>query len=240
MIMKHLLSISAISMFAVSLAAAESSPKVEVTTAARKLAENSYGWKTTIEVPESSQFRPGPTEGKIDRDGTVFLVLTLRDNTVETVKKGDKGAVKMEDGWRSFAELTSGHGQPNRGMFIARMVQNLKAPAAQAEELVGFAKDLNKTDGAYASDLTETGAKQLLTFGPRRGGGPQPPEPKGAKGSLKIWLKDGMLTKYQYNVQGKISFNDQEFDIDRTTTTEMKDVGSTKVVVPDEAKSKLQ
>ena len=75
-----------------------------------------------------------------------------------------------------------------------------------------------------------------MTFG-RRGG--QAPEVSNAKGSAKFWIKDGVITKYQFKVSGTISRNGNDVNIDRTTTTEIKDVGTTKVTVPDEAKSKL-
>jgi hypothetical protein len=37
-----------------------------------------------------------------------------------------------------------------------------------------------------------------------------------------------------------VSFNGNDRDVDRTTTVEIKDVNSTKIEVPDEAKKKLQ
>ena len=40
-------------------------------------------------------------------------------------------------------------------------------------------------------------------------------------------------------MQGKVSFNGNDRDVDRTTTVEIKDIGSTKVQVPDDAKKKL-
>src|SRR5439155_13884138 len=96
-----------------------------------------------------------------------------------------------------------------------------------------------KKDGdAYSGDLTEDGAKSLLTFGGRGGGG-NAPEISGAKGAVKFWVKDGVLSKYEFKVQGKVSFNGNDRDIDRTTTVEIKDVGTTKVNVPEEAKKKL-
>ena len=56
---------------------------------------------------------------------------------------------------------------------------------------------------------------------------------------MKFWIKDGVLSKYEYKVQGKVSFNGNDRDVDRTTTTEIKDIGTTKVEVSDEAKKKL-
>jgi hypothetical protein len=86
--------------------------------------------------------------------------------------------------------------------------------------------------------LTEEGAKAQIFPGGRRGGG-NGPDISDAKGSVKFWVKDGMLTKYEVKVKGSISFNGSDRDIDRTTTVEIKDIGSTKIEVPQEAKQKL-
>ena len=116
-------------------------------------------------------------------------------------------------------------------------MQNFKAPAAQAEDLAGKVKELKQDGDVYSGELTEEGAKSQLMFGGRGGG--NGPEISGAKGSVKFWVKDGVLSKYEVKVQGKVSFNGNDRDVDRTTTVEIKDIGSTKVQVPDDAKKKL-
>jgi hypothetical protein len=73
-----------------------------------------------------------------------------------------------------------------------------------------------------------------MTF--RRGGGANVSNPSG---SVKFWLKDGVLVKYEFKVKGKISFNGNDFDVDRDSTVEIKDVGSTKIDVPADAKKKM-
>ena len=60
------------------------------------------------------------------------------------------------------------------------------------------------------------------------------------QGTAKFWVKDGVLSKYQTKVKGTVSFNGNDRDVDRTTTVEIKDIGSTKVTVPDEAQKKLE
>jgi hypothetical protein len=40
-------------------------------------------------------------------------------------------------------------------------------------------------------------------------------------------------------VQGTVSFNGNDRDVDRTTTVEIKDVDTTKIQVSDDAKKKL-
>jgi hypothetical protein len=77
-----------------------------------------------------------------------------------------------------------------------------------------------------------------MTFGRRPGGG-QAPAISNAKGSVKFWIKDGVLTKYQFKLQGTMNRNGEDMDIGRTTTVEIKDVGATKVTVPEEAKNKM-
>jgi len=119
------------------------------------------------------------------------------------------------------------------------MVQNVAVPAVQALELATKASSLSLADGAYSGDLPEDAAKTVaLPFrGPPGGEGPSV---SGAKASIKFWVTDGVLTKYELKTSAKISFNGDERDLDRTTITEIKDVGTTEVTVPNEAKSKLQ
>jgi hypothetical protein len=159
--------------------------------------------------------------------------MTFGENKMEVVVKGDKAAVLNQEGaWQSAAELENAEGP---GRFLAMFARNVRTPAVQAAELASFAKDLMKDADAFSGELTEEGAKTLLRF--RRGG--DGPTAKNAKGSVKFWLKAGNLAKYEYKVQGSVTFNDNDIAVDRTTTVEIKDVGKTKVDVPDAAKQKL-
>ena len=234
--MKHTLLAGLLTLCAGSLLAADASPK----DAAKKLADQkNYSWKTTVDAGANARFRPGPTEGKTEKDGFTMVSVTFGDNTTEAIIKGEKCVVSTEDGWQTAEEMSGdGGGQPNPGRFLARMFQNYKTPAVQAEEIAAKTKDLKETDGAWKGDLTEEGAKQLLSFGGRRGGGGGP-EISNAKGWAKFWIKDGVLTKYEFNVQGEMSFNNNDIKMDRTTTTEIKEMGTTKLTVPDAAKKKL-
>lgn len=218
-----------------SLLAAD--PKDAVTSAAKKLAESdSYSWKQTTENAGGGGFGAGLVEGKSQKNGYTWLSMAMRDNTIEAVKKGNKGALKTQDGWKSLEEAIQGERGP--GTFMARRLQNFKAPAAQAEELAGKVKDLKQEGDAYAGELTEEAAKSLLMFGGRGGG--NGPEISGASASAKFWLKDGVLVKYETKVKGSVSFNGNDRDVNRTTTVEIKDIGSTTIAVPDEAQKKLE
>lgn len=211
--------------------------KDDVQAAAKKLGTvENYSWKATVE----GGFGGGATEGKTEKSGTTWLSMPRGDNTTVAVLKGGKGAIKTEEGWKSLAEMAEaggGGGQGNFAGFMARRLQTYKMPAAEAADLAEKAKDLKKDGDAITGEMTEEGAKALMTF--RLGGNNAGPTISGAKGSVKFWVKDGVLTKYQFNVKGSMKFQDNDRDIDRTTTVEIKDVGATKVEVPEEAKKKI-
>ena len=236
---------STIAVVAGSSLVAVAAPKDEVTDAAKKLADApNYSWRSNTESAGGQGNRfGGPTEGKTEKDGFTHLTMTRGERTIEVVRKGDKGAVNTDEGWQSFEELqqsAEGSGQ-GRGRFMGRMLRNFKAPAQEAQDLAAKSKEITKSGDAYQAELTEEGVKELLTFRGGRGGqsGDGPPPPTNTKGTAKFWLKDGQLAKYEYNVKGTMSFNGNDFDIDRTTAVEIKDVGSTKVEVPADAKGKV-
>jgi hypothetical protein len=230
--MKKYLALSLITLLAPAILAADA--KDEVVKAAKKLAEKpNYSWRTTVTVPESARFKPGPIEGKSEKGGVTHLLMSFGDNSADAFLKGDKGALKNEEGeWRSLDEIENSEG---RGRFMAIMLKNFKNPAEQAEELANHSKLLKKDGDVVSGELTEEGAKTLLTF--RRGN--NGPEVNNAKGNVKFWIKDGELSKYEYSVTGTIKINENDIDVDRTTNVQIKDVGTTKVTVPESAQKKL-
>jgi hypothetical protein len=212
----------------------------DVLKASKKLADAAnYTWDVTINNANSGGFSMGPNKGKIEKGGYLWYSMTFNDNTTEIVMKGTNAAVNTSDnGWQSRAEATAAGDQPGPGRFLARMLDNFQTPPKQADDLVSKAKDIQKAGDAYVGDLTEDGAKALLSFRRGRNGG-DGPTVTNPKGSVKFWVKDGVLTKYEFKLQGSVSFNGNDFDVDRTTAVEIKDVGSTKVTIPDGAAKKL-
>jgi hypothetical protein len=241
--MKRTILITAFAFIAGSLAAADA--RDEVKAAAKKLAEKgNYSWKSNVESPggggggggknKGRGFGTGPSEGKFDK-GVMLITTTRGENTTEAVLKDGKGAIKTQDGWQSLAELAQGDAQ-NVMRFVALRYRNQKAPAADVEDLAGKTKELKKSDDGYSGDLTEDGAKSLLSFG---GGGGKAPSISNPKGSVTFWVKDGIISKYQIKVEGSMSFNGNDININRTTTVEIKDIGSTKIEIPEGAKNKI-
>ena len=241
-IMKKNLLFGTMALLAGSLMAADSSPKDDVKSAAAALgSQTNYTWQATVEVPADAQFKPGPTDGKTEKGGYTTLSISFGDNTSEGVLKGTNGTVKTDDGWQTLAEAMKddGGGGFNPTVFLARMVQNYKVPAVEAVSLADAAKELKNDTNSISGDLTGDGAKELLLFR-RRGNGGEAPTVTNPKGSVKFWIKDGQLVKYQYHVLGTVNFNGDDHDIDRTTTVEIKGVNTSKINVADDAKKKLQ
>jgi hypothetical protein len=233
--MKQNLLFGTMALIAGTLLAADSSPKDDVKKAAAALgSETNYAWQATVEVPADAPFKPGPTDGKTEKGGYTTLSFNFGGNTTEAATRGTNGVVKTDDGWKTLAEATKDDdgGGFNPTAFIARIVQNYKTPAAQAASLADAAKELKQDTNSISGDLTEAGAKAQLSFGRATVTNP--------KGSVKFWVNDGKLVKYQFHLAGSADFNGNAFDIDRTTTVVIKDVNSTKIDMADDAKKKLE
>jgi hypothetical protein len=220
---------------AASLLGADSTPKDDVAGALSKLGQKAnYSWRTTMVVPEDAPFKPGPVDGKTEKEGFTWVRMTFGENQTQALIKGGKGALTDPDGaWKSLEELDKEEGP---GRFGAMIVRNLKTPAKEAGQLAAAVKELKKEDNVYSGDLTPEGAAAMQKFGTGSSDGPAI---SNASGWVKFWLKDGELTKYEFKLKGTIKFTDNEFPNDRTTTVEIKDVGATKVDVPDEARKKI-
>jgi hypothetical protein len=240
--MKKNLLFGMITLLAGPLMAADASPKDDVQSAATALGNAAnYTWQSTVDMGANSQFQPGPTDGKTEKGGYTTLSTSFNDNTSEGVLKGTNGAVKSDSGWQSLADATSaaaGGGGFNPSTMIVRQLQNLKTPAVEVTNLLAQAKELKKDADAISGDLTEDGAKALLSTTGGRGGA-TPPTITNPKGSVKFWVTDGKLVKYQVHITGTVSRNGNDRDVDRTTTTVIKEVGTTKIAVADEVKKIL-
>ena len=149
---------------------------------------------------------------------------------------GQKGAAKALEDWQTFDEIAQTSGT---AAAVVRFLRSYKAPGVESAALSGKAKDVKEAEGVISGELNEDATKEFLQFGTRRREGQEPPKIENPKGSVKFWIKDGALTKYEINVQGKVTAGEREKDVNRTTTIEIKDAGTTKLEVPAEAKPKM-
>lgn len=214
--------------------------KEDVKAAAKKVTDApAYTWTTTTEI-EGAQWTPATITGKALKGGPAVITSEREGQVTTAIVHGEKGAVKTDDGWKTAEELRNagggggGGGRGGRGAMLLRT----RPPADEAARIADKAKELKAADGVVSGDLTEEGAKELATQGRARAGG-QAIEARNAKGSVKYWIKDGQLSKMQLKVAATMTVNGEDRDMARTTTYEIKDVGSTTVAVPDDAKKAL-
>jgi hypothetical protein len=233
--MKTAISILSFILLANLASAAEQSPQEALVAASKNLAEKAnYSWKLTVEEPE----RPtGTIDGRIQKDGAAFLILARGEQAFEGALKGAKAALKTDEGWKSVAGIADDSGQSGAARIVARLLENFKNPAAEVADLAGKIKDLKKAEENYTGTLDKATATDLFFFHirPDTNG----PEVKEAKGSIKVWVKDGLISKCEYTVEMVFTINGDERDTKRTCTLDIKDVGTTKVSIPDEAAKKL-
>ena len=233
--MKEKILFGAIALLAGSLLAADSNPQDAVKDAAKKLGEkDNYSWTTTIDLGGDMT---GTIEGKAEKGGATLLVLSAAGQDMNAVFKGGKGVLKLEDSWMLISEVATNTDQGGAPRIVARVLQMFRAPAEEAADLAAKPKELKMADGVCSGDLSADAIKDMLKFGKQAAG--RNLEISGAKGSVKFWLKDGSLTKYEYSVQGTVTFGGNDRDVDLKNTVVLKDIGTTKVVVPEGATKKL-
>ena len=229
--------------------------KEDATAAAAKLSDaQNYSWKQTVENAGGNGGRGGfgNMEGKTEKGGVTMTSFQMGDNTRVTFRKGDKVVMQNQDGdWMTQEEMqaaraANGNGQGRRGRGGPQ--QAMRLPAETVTDLISKASDLSAGDGVISGNLSQDAIKAMLTQGGRgrRGGGGggnagggAGPEISNAKGTVKIWTKDGVVSKFESHVTGTVSFNGNDRDVDRTSTVEISDVGSTKIEVPEAAAKKL-
>ncbi len=199
--------------------------------ATKKLSEaGGYSWST---AREGNPFFQGEVRGKVRKDGAVLVTNPGREgSTYQTAFSGEKAAAQTEDGWQTADELENAEGF---GRFLAFGLRSFKAPAAEVDHVVKYAKSLKGEGELYSSELTEEGAKALLSFGGAGG-----PEVSGPKGSIKITVKEGQLASYELSLSGSMSFNGNDFDLNRTSKVTISGVGESEFEFPEAAKAKLQ
>lgn len=232
--MKSFPALLALAAFAFSLSGASPDPKTEVTDAIKKLAEQpNYGWTSTPKVEGTKAGRSQtPLDGKTEKSGLTYLKGTTGDNAYEAAYKGDKVVVNYTGDWIAPSELPV-----DDGRIEARLKALKVTPVEEAGKLVAKLKEIKKgDDGVYSGELEPDAAKSAFALLGRRAA--EAPE---AKGTVKFWLKDGRLAKYELKIEGKITAgaDKKEVEISRTTTVEIKDVGTTKISLPDDATKRL-
>jgi len=217
--------------FTALLGVAQADPAEDLANAGKKLAAaKNYTWASSSKWGDREA---RVTTGKTGSGGHTHLTIPMGDNSLEVLVRNGHVAFKGEAGWQLAS--AEAEGEENRRLrFLGRMAANYESPAKRVEEVIAGIQELKAEEGAYRGRLSEETAKNLMSWRGRGGGG-EAPAIAGAAGSVVLHVADGMVTKYELTLSGKMTFNDQERDISRTTTIEFSEVGSTSFDIPEEA-----
>lgn len=262
--MKKIIITSLVTAFSVVVSRA--APADDVVSAATKLGEvANYSW-TRTETTKRESYPTGSrvTEGVTEKDGfTVSKDFIKGVVTAETVRKGAHSVTLRPDGtWRSPEEMRARYGGGNSSSMtvigdgvkgtpvaggsgrMASITIDLKdngesrpkpTHAAEVIALLDETKGVAVADGVFVGDLTDDAiARRLRLYGPD---GQVVPVSQKSTGTAKFWVVNGGIAKYQIQIKGV--FENGGAGLERTSTTEIKKVGATTVIVPDAAKIKF-
>jgi len=127
----------------------------------------------------------------------------------------------------------------NPAPAYSNLQKTLSRPHEEIGIIVAGYTDLKVEDGVVSGPLNETAAKLLLVHA-----GQDEITPLTASGTFRLWVKDGVLQKYETKLEGTLAIETaakarHEVTVHQRSTTTVKDIGTTKFEVPEEAKKKL-
>jgi hypothetical protein len=133
-------------------------------------------------------------------------------------------------------------GLPPRNEAAGRDYSNLQLAISHPHEdlgvIVSSHVDFRVDGNIVTGSLTDLGAQLLLVRD-----GQDTITPLRASGTFKLWLRDGMVVKYQVRLEGTLDIQSRgthrQVNVNQVTDTVLKDVGTTLFDVPSQARSKL-
>lgn len=139
---------------------------------------------------------------------------------------------------RSSRGRGPGGGDERTDAAYSNLQNTLSRPHEEIAIIVAGASDLKVSDDVVTGTLSETAAALLLVHP-----GQKDISPRRAAGTVRLWVKNGVLQKYETRLQGTLVVDGRdgrrEVTVNQTATTTLGDVGSTKVEVPEDARKKL-
>jgi len=182
--------------------------------------QTASGWKTPAELPKaSSASQSGGGSGR----------------------RGGGGRRSGGGGFGGAGDMGGGTGFPGGGSRRGPsgpydLDFAIRHPAEEIEIIIGGNTEITGDNVKCSGKLTESAAMQFMaSFG-------QPvANPVHASGTFTIWMHDGMPSRYIVNLDGTatIGSDTKELPVHWTLTTDLKEIGTTTVYVPPEAKTRL-
>jgi len=173
------------------------------------------GWKSVGELPLAADTSP--------MLGTTSLV-HHSSRSVFGRNTGIRSSSKFENerGRRSYSNLQMGLSHPHEELGV----------------IVSSGIDLQAEGDTLTGSLTDLGAQLLLVRD-----GQTEITPLQAAGTFTLWIRDGLVTRYQVKLQGvlaiKTGLGTRQIAVTQNTSTQISDIGTTSVEVPFEVMAKL-
>lgn len=178
------------------------------------------GWKTIEELPIVRDTEPILGTDGMGDPGSILTTpgaVTGGGGSILPLPKGDD-----ERGRRVYSNLQMGISHPHEDLGV----------------IVSSGTELRASGEVLTGTLTELGAQLLLV----RDGQPEITPEQGA-GTFTIWMRAGMVQRFQVKLEGvlaiKTGLGTKRVTVNQTTHTVIRDVGTTRVEVPAEARRKL-
>jgi hypothetical protein len=172
--------------------------------------ETERGWLRLDELPAATE--PEPQRGRRRGPPT---------GAASGSGKGGRGPARS-GAERGYSNLQFGISHPHEELGV----------------IVSSHAELGVESDVVSGTLTELGAQLLLVSD-----GQESITPTRARGTFKLWVRNGHVVKYHLQLEGTLLVQTpagkREVNVQQTTDTVIKDVGTTKVDVPEEARLKL-
>lgn len=216
-----------LALFLGQVAAEAADEAAPITAAVKKLQHaKNYAWRTVYDMPGApKKLQLPPVSGKTDARLGTILTGSADGQPMITARKGAATAIKLDGIWKKTAK--------------ALKAPNTNAPADELAALLPSLTNLSKAkDSSFKGTLKPEAALAIM----RKISQHRKKKPKTSKanGSFKLWLSDGLPTKYELTISAKMSGGFVKFDSKLIQTVEIKDVDSTIVEMPEAVKKLLR
>lgn len=223
---------------ATTLPLAQAGPSDEISAAVANLrGGKSYSWTMTVETP-GAPFTIPATKGSAGEAGFAIHESKIGDTTWRVVTKGDCAVFSSGTKWKQLAEMPRSKGKPSADLLE---LAEAKRPADELAALIANLNELKReADGACSGKLDAADAKTIMSLLVKRRAPIPNLEVSNASGTLRVEVTEGVVRKYILRTTGAISLGFGTKEITRIATVNISEVGAPPLVVPAEAKAKLE
>jgi hypothetical protein len=178
------------------------------------------GWKTVDELPVAADTDSVPAANSSANRGSILGGAGAITGIAKVMGSGPKVDVEREE--RGYSNLQLGISLPHEELGV----------------IVTSGTDLRVEGDTLTGTLTELGAQLLLVRD-----GQSSITPLRGSGSFTLWLRGGIVSRYQVKLEGVLAIKTaagvKQVEVRQSASTILKNVGTTILDVPVEAKQKL-